>query len=145
MVLSVFIFYITKYSVLEFSEAEHAFFTSSHHLRMQLKCKDPSAPCRSSLLLARWRPSPGECRGHPSGACPGHPAAPGSAGGLATTSCREEQFPALFKSTEVASEMLKKSNHSLAWHSTNRIWSLALFFPLCPCLQLSHAAGEVRM
>lgn len=60
-------------------------------------------------------------------------------------SCRDEQLPALFESTEVAREMLKKSKHTLAWHCANRIWYLALCFPLCPCLQLSHAVGQVRM
>lgn len=68
---------------------------------------------------------------HPSRACPWCPTAPCSAGGPATTrtSCRGKQFPALFKSTEVAGVMLRKSKHSLAWHNQNKVWSHASFFP----------------
>lgn len=147
MPLGAFIFYTIKFSILEFSLATHAFFTSSHDLRVLLKWKNLSAICGLSVPLARQLPRLGGSHSHPSGGCRRHPAAPCSCGGPATmcTSCREKQFPALFKSMEVASAMLRKSKHSLAWHSQNKIWSHASFFPLCPCLPLGRTAVEVGM
>lgn len=96
-------------------------------------------PAGQTSCLARWPPSPCECHGHPSGACPRHPAAPGVLEVLPPRAEERSNFLPCLKALRWPARCWRKENTALPGTVQTKSGTLPCFFPS------AHACRSARL